>query len=123
MKQSGCAALDIGMESGDATILRKMGKNYTPNHIIKSINTAKELDIITHCNLVIGFPGESTDTITNTINTLEKAQPDTYDAYLLDIAPHTKICSHTEMFGIHGNRLMWSHRTMDTKQPYSENSM
>jgi anaerobic magnesium-protoporphyrin IX monomethyl ester cyclase len=120
MKKSGCAALDIGMESGDANILQNMEKNYTPNHIIKSVNTARELDIITHCNLVIGFPGESADTITNTINTLEKAQPDTYDAYLLDVAPHTTIYNHAEMFGIQGNRLMWKHRTMDTQQAMLE---
>ncbi len=116
MKQSGCVAVDIGMESGDPTILRKMEKNYTPKDIIKSINTAKEVDIITHCNLVIGFPGETAETIENTINTLEKAQPDTYDAYLLDVAPHTKIYNQTEMYGIQGNRLMWRHKTMDTKQ-------
>jgi radical SAM superfamily enzyme YgiQ (UPF0313 family) len=120
MKKSGCAALDIGMESGDATILRNMEKNYTPKDIIRTIITAKELDIITHCNLVIGFPGESTDTITNTINTLEKAQPDTYDAYLLDIAPHTKIYNQPKTFDIHGTRLMWSHKTMDTKQAMFE---
>lgn len=120
MKQSGCVAIDIGMESGDPTILRNMEKNYTPNDVIKSINTAKELDIITHCNLVIGFPGETTETIENTINILEKAQPDTYDAYLLDVAPHTTIYNHAEMYGIHGNRLMWRHKTMDTKQAMLE---
>jgi radical SAM superfamily enzyme YgiQ (UPF0313 family) len=116
MKQSGCVAVDIGMESGDSNILSNMEKNYTPKDIIKSINTAKETDIITHCNLVIGFPGETSETIDNTINTLEKAQPDTYDAYLLDIAPHTKIYKNAEKFGIQGNRLMWRHKTMDTKQ-------
>jgi anaerobic magnesium-protoporphyrin IX monomethyl ester cyclase len=116
MKQSGCVSVDIGMESGDPTILRRMEKNYTPKDIIESINAAKEVDIITHCNLVVGFPGETAETIGNTINTIEKAQPDTYDAYLLDLAPHTKIYNHAEMFGIQGNRLMWRHKTMDTKQ-------
>jgi len=120
MKRSGCVAVDIGMESGDLGILRSMGKMYTPGHIEKAIHTAKEVDIITHCNLVVGFPGETRETIDNTISVLERAQPDTYSSYLLDVAPHTLIHDNPERFGIQGERLTWRHKTMETKQAMME---
>jgi radical SAM superfamily enzyme YgiQ (UPF0313 family) len=120
MKKSGCVAIDIGLESGDSTILRKMEKKYTPPDIERAIRTAEELDIITHCNLVVGFPGETTGTINNTINVLESSRPSTYDAYLLDVAPHTSIYDQSEFFGIRGNRMAWQHETMDTRQAMME---
>ena len=120
MKQSGCVAVDMGMESGDPGILRSMGKMYTPNDIKRAIRTAKEVDIITHCNLVVGFPGENSKTIDKTINILEKAQPDAYSSFLLDVAPHTLIHDNPDRFGIQGKRLAWRHKTMDPQQAMKE---
>ena len=89
MRRAGCVALDIGMESGDRDILQNMKKGYSDRRIVESIETAKDIGILTHCNIVVGFPGETDETIENTIDILNGASPDTYDCMLLYVAPHS----------------------------------
>lgn len=119
MKRAGCVALDIGMESGDNNMLKNMKKNYSKSSIIESITAAKETGIITHCNIMIGFPGETEQTINNTIDVLEKAKPDTYGCMLLDVAPHTDIFNNPETYGLKGTRINWEHQTMSSTQAAS----
>ena len=115
MKRSGCVALDIGMESGDPEILQRMGKNYTPEMVVKAVEMAREAGIFVHCNLVVGFPGETPATIQNTIDVLNEARPDTYGPIALDVAPHTHIYENPERFGIEGRRWKWKHDTMTSE--------
>ncbi|MBC7263183.1 MAG: radical SAM protein [Chloroflexi bacterium] len=119
MKRAGCAALDIGVESGDAGILRSMNKGYTPADIINAARMAREAGIITHFNLVIGFPGETAETIENTIAVLNEAQPDTFGPYVLDVAPHTHIYENRARYGIIGERMTWEHRTMNSGEAFA----
>jgi p-methyltransferase len=115
MKRAGCVALDIGMESGDTGILEEMKKNYSGESIVESLSMAKDIGIITHCNIVVGFPGETETTINNTIDILNKARPDTYDCMLLDVAPHTYIYDNPYKYGIKGTRMQWEHNTMKSE--------
>lgn len=119
MKRAGCAALDIGVESGDASILKSMNKGYTPEDIINAAYMAREAGIITHFNLVIGFPGETAETIDNTIAVLNEAQPDTFGPYVLDVAPHTHIYENRARYGIVGERMTWEHRTMNSGEAFA----
>jgi anaerobic magnesium-protoporphyrin IX monomethyl ester cyclase len=114
MKKAGCRALDIGMESGDEAILQTMNKLYSPQDIVNCITYAKELGIITHCNVVVGFPGETKDSIENTIDILNRAQPDSYHCMILDIAPNTDLANNKEKYGITGDRIHWKHSTMSS---------
>jgi len=120
MKRAGCVALDIGMESGDLSILGNMGKGYGVEVIKKAIAHARQLDIIAHCNLVVGFPGETRETVDNTIKVLEEAKPDSYSCNILDVAPHTFIYDNLEKYGLTGQRLAWNHQTMNSIEAYGE---
>jgi anaerobic magnesium-protoporphyrin IX monomethyl ester cyclase len=116
MKRSGCVALDVGMESGDPGILRSMGKHYTPDKIVEVAEMARQVGILLHYNVVIGFPGETAASVQNTIQALERASPDTYSPFVLDVAPHTRIYENSDKYGIHGQRLQWKHRTMTSQE-------
>ena len=116
MKAAGCIAIDIGMESGDETILQTMNKQYTRNDIVKAISHARNIGILTHCNVIVGFPGETEKSINATIETLNAAKPDTYHCMLLDIAPNTDLANNPSKFGIIGDRLSWKHKTMSSSQ-------
>jgi len=116
MRRAGCVALDIGMESGDRDILQSMKKGYSDKRILESIQTAKDMGILTHCNIVVGFPGETHETIDNTIDVLNRANPDTYDCMLLYVAPHSYIYENRESFGVKGERLKWEHQTMTSEE-------
>ncbi len=116
MKLAGCVALDIGMESGDSAILKGMNKGYSYDDIIEGVRIAKKVGIFTHCNVIIGFPGETPQSIVNTISVLNDAQPDSYHCMLLDMAPNTILSDSPEKFNIQGDRLVWQHDTMSYDQ-------
>jgi p-methyltransferase len=116
MNESGCVALDIGMESGDQQVLNNMRKDYSPEMIRQAVANATSAGIFTHCNVVVGFPGETRESVTNTINVLNAARPDTYHCMLFDYAPNTLISQIASQFGLKGSRLAWEHSTMNSSQ-------
>lgn len=116
MKRSGCVALDIGVESGSNNLLNNMHRGYTTEHIKEIAQIARELDIITNFNIVIGFPGETDNTIKLTAELINEARPDTFSCFQLFIAPHSNIYKNKEKYGIEGNGLNWKHDTMNSSE-------
>jgi len=114
MKRSGCVALDIGVESGSTEMLRSMGRNYAPEAALKIARFARELGIITNFNIVVGFPGETRDSIMRTAELIETAAPDTYASFLFYMAPNTRVDGAHERFHIEGHGLNWKHDTMSS---------
>jgi len=118
MKHSGCFALDIGVESGAPSILKKMGRNYSKEQIINVAKAARELDMITDFNIVVGFPGETVETVEQTINMLQEAKPDAFSCFVLFVAPHMAISEYQARYGLRGSGLSWSHTTMTSEDAY-----
>jgi len=116
MKNAGCVALDVGWESGDPEIAARMGKHYDPKALVDVMRTAKERNIIINCNVLIGFPGETEETINKTAELIEQAQPDTYTCFMLFVAPHTRLWENRSQFGLEGIGLYWKHATMDSSK-------
>lgn len=116
MKRSGCVALDVGVESGSAEMLRRMGRDYSPDLAIQVAENARELDIITNFNIVVGFPGESDETVDETIEMLNKAQPDCFACFTLFVAPNMTVTSNAREYQIEGQGLSWRHPTMTSEE-------
>ena len=114
MKRSGCVALDIGLESGSTEVLRKMGRGYSPQDAIKAAKTARQLDIVTNFNIVVGFPSETQKTVSDTIEIINKASPDTFTTFLFYLAPHTRAHENLSQFQIEGDGMLWKHNTMNS---------
>ena len=116
MKRSGCVALDIGVESGASSILRGMGRNYSPETAVEVAQVARDLEIITNFNVVVGFPGETRETVQSTVEMINKAAPDTFSCFLLFLAPNTLASANPRKYGIEGEGLCWKHNTMTSKE-------
>lgn len=116
MKRSGCVALDIGVESGSDRLLRLMGRNYTPESAISIAEAARELGIITNFNIVVGFPGETQDSIRATAALIERAAPDTYSCFLFFMAPNTRVDANHAQYMLEGQGLKWKHSTMTSEE-------
>ena len=116
MKRSGCVALDIGVESGAASVLRKMGRNYSPKTVVEVASAARDLGIITNFNLVIGFPGETDETVQITAELINQAAPDTFACFLLFLAPNSYASGNPKKYGIEGEGLHWKHDTMTSEE-------
>jgi anaerobic magnesium-protoporphyrin IX monomethyl ester cyclase len=77
MKSSGCYALVLPIESGDDFIRNKvMGKNSKKEKIREVVKSCKELGILTLGCFVIGMPGETMDSMNNSLEFAKELLPD-----------------------------------------------
>jgi len=114
MRQSGCEGVFLGAESGSDTVLKKMNKTARRKDYFQAISVFRAAGIITHANLIIGFPGETRDTFAETIGLVEEAQPDFFRAQLWYADPLTPVWQKREEYGIQGMAFAWAHNTMDS---------
>lgn len=77
MKKAGCWMIAYGIESGSSEILKKCKKEATVKQSIDAINWSHEIGIKNYGYFVIGLPGETKETIQETID-LAKMLPITF---------------------------------------------
>ena len=116
MKRSGCVALDIGLESGSVEVLRRMGRNYSPTAVVEVAKAARDLGIITNFNVVVGFPGETEETVQATAELIDRASPDTFTCFVFFLAPNTRAYIRPNNYGLQGEGLSWKHDTMTSEE-------
>jgi radical SAM PhpK family P-methyltransferase len=115
MKESGCSGVFLGIESGDQTILKNMNKFANLERYRSGINKLKERGILTFASIIVGFPGETEETVKNTIHFLTETSPTFYRAELYYHYTNVPIHQQAEQFGILGAGYSWSHHSMDWK--------
>jgi anaerobic magnesium-protoporphyrin IX monomethyl ester cyclase len=114
MRDSGCEGVFLGMESGSGRMLKLMNKTSRPEHYRRIIPLLRRAGIVTHCNLIVGFPGETDESVRETIDLIEDVQPDLYRAQLWYCDPTTPVWTRREELGITGSAFSWRHPTMDS---------
>lgn len=67
MRASGCVSISYGIESGSETILKAMGKNASLEQAANAINNARAAGVRTPVSFMIGYPGETRDTVMETV--------------------------------------------------------
>jgi hypothetical protein len=113
MAQSGCEGVFLGVESGSDTMLTKMNKTARRKHYQKAIPLLQQHGISCYASLIVGYPGETDETVRETTALIEEAQPDYFRAQLWYADPLTPVWQHREELGIKGEAFNWSHNTMD----------
>jgi len=86
-KDNGCHMVNFGIESGSQTILDVMEKRTTVQDNINALKWTYEARLATVIQLVVGMPGETDQTIQETIDFLKKCMP--YYATLFKDHPGT----------------------------------
>lgn len=108
---SGCKTACIGIESGSDKVLKAMKKGTTREQNLSAIKRLKDVGIQVLTWIVVGYPGETYETLYETISLLEEAQPDLVRAYPLIPYPGTQVYNEVEIldknydhyFYIYGN--------------------
>ena len=113
MAESGCEGVFLGVESGSDALLAKMNKTARRKDYLKSIPLLQQSGISCYASLIVGYPGETDETVQDTIDLIEEAQPDYYRAQLWYADPLTPVWEHRAELGIRGEAFNWSHNTMD----------
>jgi radical SAM PhpK family P-methyltransferase len=116
MKESGCESVFLGIESGSNTILRNMRKESYVEAYIKGIQMLKKYGIITYASFIIGFPGETKETIMETFEFIEKVKPDFFRAQLWYYDTMTPIHHDAEKYGLVNSQFEWVHNTMSSRE-------
>jgi radical SAM superfamily enzyme YgiQ (UPF0313 family) len=66
-RRAGCRHLHYGFESGSERMLDLMGRDYSPAQAREVLAATKAAGIETRINLMVGFPGETDETVGETI--------------------------------------------------------
>ena len=78
LKEAGCFRIWIGAESGSQKIIDAMDRRVDVNHVKKVIQDTNAMGIQTGTFIMLGYPGETEEDITETIEYLKDANPTLY---------------------------------------------
>ena len=100
LKEAGCELIAWGIESGSQKILDRMNKEVSVADNENVICWAKEAGITTRVFFIIGFPGETKDTIEETKRFIEGADPDQYFVSNFVPYPDTDVWNNPEKYDV-----------------------
>jgi p-methyltransferase len=111
--RSGCRGVFLGVESGSDKILKNMKKGSAARSYRNGIRWLRDEGIVTCGSFIIGFPGETDDTVEQTQEFIERSGLQYYFIQPFYYLHHTPVHKNAAKYGLTGNGLLWSHDTMD----------
>ncbi len=116
MAQAGCEGVILGTESGSDTVLKAMNKTAKRRHYASAIPRLQSHGIDCYASFIVGFPGETRQTLDETIDLIETAKPTYFRAQLWYADPITPVYRQRLIHRLHGEGFHWKHGTMDVAQ-------
>lgn len=106
MKESGCYAVSIGIESGDEYVLKNIiEKPIALSRVKPVVKKAKSLGLETTAFFVVGFPGETRAQLKNTFRFAEDLEADNVNFFFATPLPGTRLLKLCEERGLINDRL------------------
>ena len=91
MKEAGCRLLIVGYESGDSQILKNIKKGATVERARQFTKDCHKLGLVIHGDFILGLPGETRDTINNTIAFAKELDVETIQVSVAHAYPGTEL--------------------------------
>ena len=91
MKEAGCRLLIVGYESGDPQILKNIKKGATVERARQFTKDCHKLGLIIHGDFILGLPGETHETINNTIKFAKELDVETIQVSVAHAYPGTEL--------------------------------
>ena len=91
MKDAGCRLLIVGYESGDQQILKNIKKGATIERARQFTKDCHKLGLVVHGDFILGLPGETRETINNTINFAKELDVETIQVSVAHAYPGTEL--------------------------------
>ena len=99
MKESGCRLLCVGFESPTQKVLDNVHKRTTKERQIQFMKDTRKVGILVNSCIMIGLPGDTAETIRDTIEFAKELNPDTLQVYPLYAYPGTELWKWAEKNG------------------------
>jgi len=122
LKRAGCIEVQMGVESADREVLRRMNKKSDPDMYARVIGRLLDAGIDCSCCFIVGFPGETRESFERTVDFIESmpnpSQPglfswSIYPFLLVPLSPIYEPAKRAEC-GLSGYMKEWKHSTMDS---------
>lgn len=107
MRDSGCYRVFVGFESFSPEILNNIHKMVSPNMLKDSVKILKEYNIALHASFLFGLPGDTEETIKNTVRIAKEINPQMVSFNLLTPFPGTALGDEPEKYGIVIDDKLW----------------
>ncbi len=91
MRDAGCIAVWFGVESGSQNMLEKMHKRIKLEQTKKAYRMSRELGLMTVASVVLGFPGETEETVWETVNFVKQLNTNDVGFYIATPYPGTPL--------------------------------
>src|SRR6185437_6759822 len=91
MKEAGCRLLIVGYESGDQQILKNIKKGATIERARQFTKDAHKLGLVIHGDFILGLPGETRETIKNTMAFAKELDVETIQVSVAHAYPGTEL--------------------------------
>ena len=124
LKRAGCIEAQMGIESADRTVLKKMRKDADPALYRRVIHKLLSEGIDCSCCFIAGFPGETEESFRRTIDFIEGIPnadlPGSFSwsMYPFLLVPLSPVYEpeNRAAHGLEGYMGSWTHRTMDSRK-------
>jgi len=95
IKEAGCWFIELGIESGNEEMLKKIRKNTTKKEIAQAVSLAKKVGLKTKGNFIFGFPGETLESINESVKFALDIKIDFFQQNFLTVWPGCEIYSES----------------------------
>jgi radical SAM PhpK family P-methyltransferase len=116
MAAAGCEAVFLGIESGDPAILTAMNKAARVANYERGIRALRQRGIMTMASYIIGFPGETKDSVQRTLDFIGENPTDFHNVQLYFHDRMAPIEARRAEFSLTGSEYSWDHATMDWRE-------
>jgi radical SAM superfamily enzyme YgiQ (UPF0313 family) len=106
MRDAGCRLFIVGFESGNEEILKKIKKGITARRGLQFVKDCKRAGIKVHADFIIGLPGETRETIRETIEYAKEMDPETLQVSVAHAYPGTEMYDWFKANGVFLNNTM-----------------
>ncbi len=114
MRKAGCIQISYGVESGSEKIRASLNKKINTRDIEKAFSITIKFGILPRAYIIYGCPGESPETIQETLNLLKRIKPLVVHFFILSLYPGTSLYSkYKETFEVTDD--IWLNRIEDIK--------
>jgi radical SAM superfamily enzyme YgiQ (UPF0313 family) len=99
MREAGCRLLIVGYESGDPQILKNIKKGATVQRARDFTKDCHDLGLTIHGDFILGLPGETKESIRNTINFAKTLDVETIQVSIAHAYPGTEFYDYAKANG------------------------
>jgi len=103
MKRAGCRRVILGIESFSDKILKQIHKGINSDQAVGAIRLAQKAGLKACCLLMVGNPGETWDTINDSIKAIKASRPDSLTINPVQVYPQTELYELAKQGGLVGD--------------------